>query len=60
MTFRKYVSDDYPEVVDDPDPTSELGVKIQIYQSQTFLKPGTDSVNIILGIPGILHVIIFY
>jgi len=58
MKYRKYVSDDYPEVVNDPDPNSELGVKIQIYQSETFPKPGTDSVNILLGIPGIFNGIV--
>ena len=53
VTYRKYVSDEYPEVVEDPDPNSDLGVKIQVVQSITHPVPGAPPVNCLLGIPGI-------
>lgn len=53
MTYRKYVSDEYPEVIVDPDPNSELGVKIQIRKSKTFPEPGEPPINVLLGVPGI-------
>ena len=52
MSYRKYVSDEYPEVVEDTDPNSELGVKIRVFESKTFPEPGTPPINILLALPG--------
>ena len=61
VTYRKYVSDEYPEVVEDPDPNSDLGVKIEVIKSITHPVPGAPPVNCLLGIPGIfINLIISY
>ena len=51
MKYRKYVSDEYPEVVVDPNPNSDLGVTIRIMKSKTLPEPGGLPVNCLLGIP---------
>jgi len=53
MTYRKYVADEYPEIVEDPDPNSDLGVKIRVKHSKTLPEAGEPPVNILLGLPGI-------
>ena len=52
MTYRKYVSDEYPEVVEDPDPNSDLGVKVSVRHSKSIPEAGELPLNILLGIPG--------
>jgi hypothetical protein len=52
MTYRKYVSDEYPEIVEDPDPNSDLGVKVRVRHSKSIPESGELPVNILLGIPG--------
>ena len=52
MTYRKYVSDEYPEIVEDPDPNSALGVKVRVFKSITHPESGAPSINCLLGIPG--------
>jgi len=51
VKYRKYVSDEYPEVVEDPNPNSDLGVTIRIMKSKTLPEPGGLPVNCLLGIP---------
>ena len=59
MTYRKYVSDEYPEIIEDDDPNSVLGVKVQVRESKTFPEPGQPPVNILLGLPGTFISIVY-